>query len=293
MADLEPLIERGERLLERLEALTPASASTHWAAPAYRWEAGGQGLFGHASGRLVPVSHPHRVALEDLLNIDDQKAALVRNTRQFLAGLPANNALLWGSRGTGKSSLIKALLTEYADAGLRVIEVDKAHLVELPEIVAPLRDRPEHYIIYTDDLSFEADDPGYKALKAILDGSLTVPPRNVLIYATSNRRHLMPEFMEENREARVRDGELHHGETTEEKISLSERFGLWLSFYPFSQEDYLAIVRHWIETMAPGSAGALDPKAAIQFATQRGSRSGRVARQFAADWVGRRALEGD
>jgi len=293
MNRLEELIERGERLLAQLEAAMPAALANDWDAIAYRWQPAQAGLLGRAPGQLVPVRDPHRIALADLLNIEAQKSALAQNTRQFLAGLPANNALLWGSRGTGKSSLVKALLNEYAGRGLRVIEVDKAHLVELQDIVAPLRERPERYVIYTDDLSFEADDPGYKALKAILDGSLAVPPENVLIYATSNRRHLMPEFMRENREARVVDGELHQGETTEEKISLSERFGLWLSFYPFSQDDYLRIVRHWTRQLAPEGVPAPDEKHAIQFATQRGSRSGRVARQFAADWVGRHALGDD
>lgn len=294
MPGLEGLIERGERLLARLEQWSGTSAEPDWTALAFQWQhaAGPWPAGGH--GHLAPIHHPQAVQLDDLLNIERQKQALVQNTRQFLAGLPANNALLSGARGTGKSSLVKALLTAFAAEGLRVIEVDKAHLVELPAIVAPLRERPERFLIYTDDLSFEADDAAYKALKAILDGSLQAPPDNVLIYATSNRRHLMPEFMAENQAARMIDGELHPGEAIEEKVSLSERFGLWLSFYPFSQGDYLAVVRHWVAKLdARGDAlKGLDEKAAVQFATQRGSRSGRVARQFAADWVGSRGLAG-
>ncbi|HDP89421.1 MAG TPA: ATP-binding protein [Thioalkalivibrio sp.] len=293
MANLETLIERGERLLARLEHWTGDVSEPDWSALAFQWrqDAGPWPVGGR--GHLFPIRHPQPVTLDDLLNLDRQKQALVQNTRQFLAGLPANNALLSGARGTGKSSLVKALLTAFATEGLRMVEVDKAHLVELPMIVAPLRDRPERFLVYTDDLSSEAGDPAYKALKAILDGSLQAPPDNVLIYATSNRRHLMPEFMAENDAARVIEGELHPGEAIEEKVSLSERFGLWLSFYPFTQEEYLAVVRHWIERLDErGEAlAALDEKAAMQFATQRGSRSGRVARQFAVDWVGRRGLD--
>lgn len=294
MPGLETLIERGERLLARLEQWTGTNAEPDWTALAFQWRQAVGPWPAGGRGHLAAIHHPQAVQLDDLLNIERQKQALVQNTRQFLAGLPANNALLSGARGTGKSSLVKALLTAFAVQGLRIIEVDKAHLVELPAIVAPLRDRPERFLIYTDDLSFEADDAAYKALKAILDGSLQAPPENVLLYATSNRRHLMPEFMAENQAARMIEGELHPGEATEEKVSLSERFGLWLSFYPFTQDDYLAVVRHWVAKLdARGDAlKALDEKAAVQFATQRGSRSGRVARQFAADWVGSRGLAG-
>ena len=286
MPGLETLIERGERLLARLEQWTGTDAEPDWTARAFQWRQAAGPWPAGGRGYLLPIHHPQAVQLDDLLNIERQKQALVQNTRQFLAGLPANNALLSGARGTGKSSLVKALLTAFAAEGLRVIEVDKAHLVELPAIVAPLRDRPERFLIYTDDLSFEADDAAYKALKAILDGSLQAPPENVLLYATSNRRHLMPEFMAENQAARMIEGELHPGEATEEKVSLSERFGLWLSFYPFSQDEYLAVVRHWVGKLdARGDAlKALDEKAAVQFATQRGSRSGRIAVQFAAYW---------
>jgi predicted AAA+ superfamily ATPase len=220
--------------------------------------------------------------------VDRQYAELDRNTRQFLAGRPANNALLWGARGTGKSSLIKAMLHAYADRGLRLIEVDKHDLVDLPDIVDHLHGRRERFVVFCDDLSFDAEDSSYKALKAILDGSVSAPPENVLIYATSNRRHLMPEYMSENLEARMVDGELHHGETVEEKTSLSERFGIWLSFHPFNQDSYLAIVEHWLGVL--GSIDSMDETvrlAALEWALTRGSRSGRVAWQFARDWTGR------
>ncbi|MGD8497888.1 MAG: ATP-binding protein [Chromatiales bacterium] len=292
MSELEDLIRRGGRLLERLEALLPdPSREPDWSAPALRWHSGrgGSGLLG---GRLEPIHEPQRIALDDLLHVERQKTVLDQNTRQFLAGLPANNALLWGSRGTGKSSLIKALLTEHAKDGLRLVEIERTDLVDLPTILGRLGSRPERFLIFSDDLSFEAGDPSYKVLKALLDGSLAGPPDNVLIYATSNRRHLLPEFAAENLEARQVDGEIHHGEGVEEKISLSERFGIWLSFYPFKQEEYLRIVGHWIDVL--GGSGIGDPESmrreALQFALQRGSRSGRVARQFAADWVGRRRL---
>lgn len=287
MDRLQHLIERAERLMERVEGvLPPPAVAPDWAAAtAFRWRRGG------GAGRLEAIDRPHRIRLDQLRRIDRQKQELERNTRQFIAGLPANNALLWGSRGTGKSSLIKALLTEHAAEGLRVIEVEPHDLVDLPDIVAGLRDRPERFIVFCDDLSFEADDASYKALKAILDGSLAAAPENVLVYATSNRRHLLPEYLSENEEARNVDGEIHHGEAVEEKISLSERFGLWLSFYPFAQESYLAICLGWLEEMG----AAVDQpeavrRAALQYALGRGSRSGRVAWQFARDWAGRQGL---
>ncbi len=289
--DLDPqrvdaVLQRAERLLERLDtALTREARPVDWSAIAYRWRK-------HAGvAGLEAVTRPHRLELDDLLGIDDQKAALERNTLQFVRALPCNNALLWGSRGTGKSSLIKALLNKYAGDGLRLVEVDGHDLFDLPDIAQPLAARSERFILFTDDLSFSADDASYRALKAMLDGSVSVAPDNVIIYATSNRRHLMPEFMSENLEARNVDGEIHHGETVEEKISLSERFGVWLSFYPFKQEAYLAIAEHWLARLAP--ALAFDDaarEAALRWALQRGSRSGRVARQFAADWVGRNSL---
>ena len=238
--------------------------------------------------RLVPVHKPHRVLLDDLLCIDRQKAEILRNTTQFVSGLPANNALLWGARGTGKSTLIKAVFNHFVDRRLRLIEVEKEHLVDLVEIVEALSGRSERFLLYCDDLSFKADDPGYKSLKAVLDGSIAAPADNLLIYASSNRRHLLPEAKTDNQDVHVIDGEIHPGDAIEEKVSLSERFGLWLSFYPFSQDDYLRIVEHWLQRL--GAASCADPAiklAALRWAHQRGSRSGRVARQFAIDQTGR------
>jgi predicted AAA+ superfamily ATPase len=283
MDDLSQFLRRALPLLERLEKILPvADDAPDWSHTAFQWRPGKH------SGQLRPVAHPHRVHIDDLLCLDAQKAEVMRNTEQFVRGRPANNVLLWGSRGTGKSTLIKAVFNAFTEQGLRLIEVDKAHLTDLGDIVAQLHGRPERFLIYCDDLSFEADDPSYKALKAVLEGSIAAPPDNVLIYATSNRRHLLPEFHSDNAQARVVDGELHQGEAIEEKVSLSERFGLWLSFYPFSQDQYLAVVDHWLSRQ--GTATTTDPAvraAALQWATQRGSRSGRVARQFAIDQAGR------
>jgi uncharacterized protein len=280
---LESLIERAERLLARLEPLlpTPPGEPDFAAAHAFRWrrQAG--------RGYLQPVPRVHAIRLADLQGIDAQKARLLANTRQFLAGRPANNALLTGARGSGKSSIVKALLNELADAGLRLIEVDKTDLVDLPDIVERLEGRPERFIVYCDDLSFDAGDPSYKALKVVLDGSLAAPPDNVLIYATSNRRHLMPEYFSENLEAQRVDGEVHPGEATEEKISLSERFGLWLSFYPFDQDHYLEICAHWLRSFGVSETAIRDAeREALNWALSRGSRSGRVAWQFARDFAG-------
>lgn len=282
---LTRVLERAEQLLERLETrLPPSPVPTDWTAPAYRWR---------RPGVLKPVPHPHPVDPNNLLAIDDQKAELDRNTRQFVRGLPANNVLLWGSRGTGKSSLIKSMLTRYADQGLRLVEVDKQDLVDLPDIVEPLRGRAERFIVFSDDLSFEANDPSYKALKAVLDGSVAAAPDNVLIYATSNRRHLLPEYMSDNEHTQVMEGEIHHGEAVEEKISLSERFGLWLSFYPFDQNHYLDIVFRYLELLeAPIEDLETVRKDALRWALGRGSRSGRVAWQFARDYAGRHLSAG-
>jgi hypothetical protein len=284
------LVARLERLVERAESLLPRQAAPpDWNATAFRWRV----AQGH--GRLEAVRHPHRILLADLQGVDDQKAAIERNTRQFVAGRPANNVLLTGARGTGKSSLVKGVLAKFGRRGLRLIEVDRNDLVGLPEIIDLVADRPERFIVFCDDLSFEASEPGYKALKSALDGSIAGTPENLLIYATSNRRHLMPERMSENLEAtHTSDGEIHPGETTEEKISLSERFGLWLSFYPFDQDHYLDICLHWLAHFgldgksAPVARGDARQEA-LQWALQRGSRSGRVAWQFARDYAGRHA----
>ncbi len=282
---MQSLILRAESLLSRLEALLPpAPVAPDWTAQAYRWRRQN----GH--GQLQAVLQPHRIALCDLCGVDAQKELLVRNTRQFLQHLPANNALLTGARGTGKSSLVKALLTEYAPDGLRLIEVSKADLVDLVEIADVLRGRRERFILFCDDLSFDADDPGYKALKVALDGSVAAMADNLLIYATSNRRHLMPEFMSENLITQYVGDEIRPGDAIEEKISLSERFGLWLSFYPFDQDAYLDIVRHWLKTFGIIQLSPQARRAALQFALGRGSRSGRVAWQFARDWAGRQGL---
>ncbi len=291
MSGLPPdatVLERLLALLERWERTWPPLApAVDWhSEQAWRWRRLGE------RGYLQAVRHPQRLRLADLQRIERQKAALDLNVRQFLAGYPCNHVLLWGARGTGKSSLIKALFNEYAAHGLRLIEVDKHDLLDLPDIVAPLFIRPERFLLYCDDLSFEANDPSYKALKAILDGSISAAPDNVLLCATSNRRHLLPEYQQDNADAQLVDGELHFGEAVEEKISLSERFGLWLSFHPFNQEDYLAIVAYWLQRMA--WAAGLDEetrRAALQWALQRGARSGRVAWQFARDWVGRHQVQ--
>jgi len=285
MDALSPLLARAERLAARLEALLPAvPVAPDWSASAYRWrKRNGQGY-------LQSVTHPHVIRLADLQGVDPQKAALQRNTCQFVRGLPANNALLTGARGTGKSSLIKALLTEFAGEGLRLVEVDKHDLVDLPDIAELLQARAERFIVYCDDLSFESGEPGYKALKVALDGSIAGASDNMLIYATSNRRHLMPESMAENLQTSYVGDEIRPGEATEEKISLSERFGLWLSFYPFDQDEYLAIVRHWLRTLGIARLTPPARRAALQWALGRGSRSGRVAWQFARDWAGQQRL---
>ncbi|MDD0810374.1 ATP-binding protein [Curvibacter sp. RS43] len=283
----EHLMLRAEQLIARIESVLPQplAAPSDWnASIAWRYRRRGSG-----HGVLEPVRHVADMRLDSLKEIDPQKEKIQRNTEQFVRGLPANNVLLTGARGTGKSSLIKACLNQYAAEGLRLIEVDKADLVDLPDIVDVVSDRPEKFMVFCDDLSFEDGELGYKALKSILDGSVAAATPNVLIYATSNRRHLLPEYMSENLTyTHSEDGEVHPGEVVEEKISLSERFGLWVSFYPFSQDEYLAIVGQWLSSLGIASAAieAARPEALV-WALERGSRSGRVAFQFARDYAGR------
>ena len=281
----ERLMARVETLITRIESVLPQplSAPDWQASVAFRYRKRSSG-----HGSLEPVMHLGKLSLDDLKEIDEQKDKIRRNTEQFVSGVPANNVLLTGSRGTGKSSLIKACLNAYAARGLRLIEVDKADLTDLPDIVELVFDRAEKFIIYCDDLSFEEGESGYKALKSILDGSIAAATPNVLIYATSNRRHLLPEYMAENLTyTHTDDGEVHPGEVVEEKISLSERFGLWVSFYPFSQDEYLSIVAQWLSSfgVSPADIEAAKP-ASLVWALERGSRSGRVAFQFARDYAG-------
>lgn len=284
------LIERAEQLMARIESILPQPlAQPDWAASIafrYRKRSSGHGV-------IEPVRHVGVMHLDQLKEIDQQKEKIQRNTEQFVHGLPANNVLLTGARGTGKSSLIRACLHTYAAQGLRLIEVDKADMVDLPDIVEVVSQRPEKFIVFCDDLSFEEGEPGYKALKSILDGSVAATTPNVLIYVTSNRRHLLPEYMKDNLSyAPSDDGEIHPGEVVEEKISLSERFGLWVSFYPFSQNEYLTIVAQWLSSFNVDAAAikAAQPEALV-WALERGSRSGRVAYQFARDYAGKHAAQ--
>ena len=284
---LQHLIGRAEQLMTRLEAALPLGLQEpDWSAStAFRYRRR------HGRAVLEPVRHVADIRLGSLVEVEPQKERLVRNTEQFVHGRAANNVLLTGARGTGKSSLVKACLNEYSAQGLRLIEVDKADLVDLPDIVDLVAGRPERFIVSCDDLSFDEGEPGYKALKSILDGSVAQASDNVLIYATSNRRHLLPEYMKENLSyTHTEDGEVHPGEVVEEKISLSERFGLWVSFYPFSQEEYLAVVGQWLRNHGvPEDAIAAARQESLVWALERGSRSGRVAYQFARDYAGRHA----
>ena len=284
--NFEHLLVRAEQLIARIESILPQPLTApDWSVSnAYRYR---KRSTGH--GTLEPVRHIGAMRLDDLKEISPQKDKIQRNTLQFVDGKPANNVLLTGARGTGKSSLIKACLNEYAPRGLRLIEVDKADLVDLPDIVDVVSERPEKFIVFCDDLSFEEGEPGYKALKSILDGSVSATSSNVLIYATSNRRHLLPEYMKENLSyTHTEDGEVHPGEVIEEKISLSERFGLWVSFYPFTQDEYLVIVAQWLSSFGvDAKAIAAARPEALVWALERASRSGRVAWQFARDYAGR------
>ena len=288
-SSLERVLQRAEALMQRIESVLPQPLQApDWSASvAYRYRKRSSG-----HGTLEPVRHVAQLGLQDLKEIDQQKEKIQRNTEQFVNGLPANNVLLTGARGTGKSSLIKACLNNYAPRGLRLIEVDKDDLVDLPDIIEVVAARAEKFIVYCDDLSFEDGEPGYKALKSILDGTVAASTANVLIYATSNRRHLLPEYMKENLTyTHTDDGEVHPGEGVEEKISLSERFGLWVSFYPFSQDEYLAITAQWLSSFGVSTTAiyAAKPEALV-WALERGSRSGRVAYQFARDYAGKHVL---
>ncbi len=288
MTQLDQFLVRAEALLSRIESiLPPTRKATAWdAAVAFRW----RGSTPSRPGFLQPVKHLSVIALDDLHNVTTQKELIDQNTRQFVAGKPANNVLLTGARGTGKSSLIKACLNQYANQGLRLIEVDKDDLHDLSDIVDLVAERPERFIVFCDDLSFEEGESGYKALKVALDGSISAQSDNVLIYATSNRRHLMPERHSDNSSYQhTEEGDLHPGETVEEKISLSERFGLWVTFYPFRQDDYLAIVAYWLRHFGCTDEQVEEARGdALRWALQRSSRSGRVAWQFSKDYAGKR-----
>nr|WP_199771744.1 ATP-binding protein [Pseudomonas fluorescens] len=289
---LNAFLERADAVLARLEPLLPAPRQAiDWQhCLAARWQREGR------TGFLLPLDVSLDMRLSDLIGVDKQRETLARNTQQFLDGLPANHALLWGSRGTGKSSMVRALLAQHAKAGLRLIEIERDHLADLPRVVEQLNKLAQRFILFCDDLSFEAGEGDYRVLKSVLDGSLEQAPENVLLYATSNRRHLVPENQSDNDNWKRVDGELHPSEAVEDKIALSDRFGLWLSFYPFTQEHFLNVVEHWIGELA-GKAGLQWQRdeqldiLAVRWATGRGNRNGRCAYQFARYWVGLKLLE--
>ncbi len=290
--ELKAFLQRAEGLLARIEPLLPAQPPViDWEHTlAARWQRDGR------SGYLAPLEVNLDLRLDDLIGIDRQRDLLAANTQQFVDGLPANHVLLWGARGTGKSSLIRALLAEYAGRGLRLIEIERDHLADLPRVVELLSGQRQAFVLFCDDLSFEAGEGDYRVLKSVLDGSLERAPENVLLYATSNRRHLVPERQSDNENWQMVDGELHPNEAVEDKIALSDRFGLWLSFYPFSQQHYLSVVRHWIDSLADKARLQWDwdealEKDAIRWATGRGNRNGRCAYQYARQWVGARLLD--
>ncbi|ABP80184.1 ATP-binding protein [Stutzerimonas stutzeri] len=290
--ELKAFLQRAEGLLARIEPLLPAQPPViDWEHTlAARWQRDGR------SGYLAPLEVNLDLRLDDLIGIDRQRDLLAANTQQFVDGLPANHVLLWGARGTGKSSLIRALLAEYAGRGLRLIEIERDHLADLPRVVELLSGQRQAFVLFCDDLSFEAGEGDYRVLKSVLDGSLERAPENVLLYATSNRRHLVPERQSDNENWQMVDGELHPNEAVEDKIALSDRFGLWLSFYPFSQQHYLSVVRHWIDSLAGKARLQWDwdealEKDAIRWATGRGNRNGRCAYQYARQWVGARLLD--
>lgn len=282
MENPDLLLARFDELLSRLNTWLPAPPPpADWSAQAWRWRSS------NGRGFLQPVAHPHEIGLNDLAAVDDQKSRLFENTRQFVAGRSANNVLLTGARGTGKSSLIKAVWQAFRADGLRLIEVEKSHLLDLPDIVEPLYGRPERFIIFCDDLSFEEGDHGYQALKTVLDGSIAATSTNVLIYATSNRRHLVPEYMAENMATQYVGEEVRPADSVEEKLALSERFGLWLTFYAMDQEAYLAAVQIWLAKLGFERWDEAVQHEALQWSRMRGARSGRVAWQFARDRAGR------
>lgn len=290
---LQPLIEQLKRIANTLETAfpKPLTQSIQEDIIAYLWE---RRLYnGVEQAQLIPVKDPNLITFDELKNVDRQRTLIEQNTRQFVKGLPANNVLLTGARGTGKSSLIKACLYAYHSEGLRLIEVDKENLMDLPQIIDLIRGRPERFIIFCDDISFEEGETGYKGLKTVLDGSIAGKSNNTLIYATSNRRHLMPEKLDDNLTYKTdANGEIHPGEVIEEKVSLSERFGLWISFYGFNQDEYLEAVNQWLHQYGVDTEN--DPeleKEAIRWATYRGSRSGRVAAQFAKDYAGKHSVK--
>lgn len=287
MKTAEEFFTRAEKILKALELLLPRERDQELkSALAWKWKKD------RYFSELEAITDLNQIDLDDLLHVDRQKTTLVQNTKQFLEDLPANNALLWGPRGTGKSSLVRALLNGYVNRGLRLIEVDRHDLIDLPEIIERIKSEKFKFIIYCDDLSFNEDDETYRALKTVLDGSVRATPKNVLIYATSNRRHLLPENQQDNQKSQVINGELHLDEAIEEKISLSERFGLWLSFHPLDQNRYLDIVNHWLAAFGADENQRQDAKKeALQWALSRGSRSGRSANQFARDWLGRSKLK--
>ena len=287
MSETDKLLKRLDSLLDRIEPFIPVIPETvnEFSGGAYRWQTYGQ------TGHFHKIEHPANISLDDLQCIDRQKQQINRNTQQFLANLPANNVLLWGPKGTGKSSLIKALLNQYKE--LNLIEVEKKHLSTLRAIIEQLAGKKGYFILYCDDLSFEANDPSYKAIKVVLDGSLSNTPDNILIYATSNRRHLLPEMMHDNNESQTIQGELHLSESIEEKISLSERFGIWLAFHPFNQDQYLKIVDYWLNKLDYKTEDVDSVhKASLKWALEHGSRSGRSAWLFARDWTGQHKLKG-
>ena len=288
MSDTDKLFQRIHTILDRLEPFLPKQIEPieRFEGGAFLWQRQAQ------SGAIQRISYPTKIRLQDLQCIDRQKSLIVANTRQFLEQLPANNVLLWGPRGTGKSSLIKALLNDFQETGLNLVEVEKQDLTQLREITETMREMAGRFILFCDDLSFEANDPSYKAIKVVLDGSLSDTPENVLIYATSNRRHLLPESMRDNIDSQMVQDDLHLSESIEEKISLSERFGVWLAFHPFRQEQYLQIIDYWLEQLNTDIKDReLLHKAALKWALEHGSRSGRSAYQFARDWCGRQQLK--